>query len=360
MIKKLFTGYKSSISKQMMLFLVLLIVIPTVALSLSLTHIARSQLEREQLAQVEAVTTMITQVLNNSYSDYSVTIDSFADLRIASGESPEAHIQDRIVHIEGDIDNVLAAFMYYNKQYYNSTQAQRASFDPTTREWYKKAIQNKGQVIMTPPYIDEVTKSYVITFAKTLSDGSGVAGIDIALDHLNELVSTYKIGDQGYVSLFDQNNVTMSHPRFKQGEPLQDERFDVMRNQNQGSFMFGEGELSEYYQFNKENSLGLNVVSVINWNEIEQKTKSLLLTSILFIVLLLFLIALFTWIFMKKTVQPILQLKKLTDSIANGDMTVRFVGNQRVDEIGQLQSNFNTMSQSLSNVLLQIADHSSK
>ncbi|MGM1045728.1 MAG: methyl-accepting chemotaxis protein [Bacillota bacterium] len=358
MIKKMFTRYKASLSKQMLLFLVLLIAVPTVVLSLSLTQLARNQLERELLSQVEAVTTMITHVLNNSHSDYSVTIDSFADFSVPPGEKSEAHIKDRIIHIEEDIDNVLAAFMFYDDRYYNSSDKDSKGYDPTTREWYKQAIQNKGQIIMTSPYIDVVTESYVITFAKTLSDGSGVAGIDVSIDHLNELVGTYKIGEQGYVSLFDRNNVTLSHPRFQQGEPLQDERFQVMRNQAEGSFMLTDKDRQEYYHFNNQNALGLNVVSVIDWSEINHKTGPLLWISFLFIALLLALISLFIWVFMKRMIRPVLQLKQLTDSIAHGDLTVRSIESGRTDEIGQLQSNFNTMSQSLSDVLLLITDHS--
>lgn len=358
MLKKTFARYKASLSKQMLFFLILLIAVPTVVLSLTLTQLARNQLERELLSQVEAVTTMITQVLNNSHRDYSVTIDSFADFHVPPGEKPEAHIKDRIVHIEEDIDYVLAAFMFSNNRYYNSTEEESKGLDPTTREWYKQAIKNKGQIIMTPPYIDAVTGSYVITFAKTLSDGSGVAGIDVAIDHLNELVSTYKIGEQGYVSLFDRNNVTLSHPRFEQGETLQDERFQVMRNQAQGSFMVNDKDRQEYYHFNNQNALGLNVVSVIDLSEINQKTGPLLWISFVFIALLLAFISLFIWIFMRRTVRPVLQLKQLTDSVAHGDLTVRSIESGRTDEIGQLQSNFNTMSQSLSDVLLLITDHS--
>ncbi|MED1781036.1 methyl-accepting chemotaxis protein [Brevibacillus fortis] len=355
MIKKMVTSYKASLAKQILFFLVLLIVVPSVVLSLSLTQLARNQLENELLSQVESVTTMITQVLNNSYEDYSVTIDSFADVQVPSGQNADAYIYERIRNIEKDIDNVLSAFMYYDNRYYNSAKKE---IDPTTREWYKQATQHKGQIIVTPPYIDAISGSYVITFAKTISDGAGVAGIDVSIDHLNELVKTYKIGEKGYVSLFDPNNVTMSHPRFPQGKPLEDERFQVMRDQAQGSFEVDDEELREYYHFNKQNSLGLNVVSVIDWSEIDQKTGPLLRISFMFIVLLLALIGLFVWIFMKRTVRPVLQLKQLTDSIAQGDLTVRSIESGRTDEIGQLQSNFNTMSQALSDVLRQITDHS--
>lgn len=358
MFKKIFTRYKASLSKQMLLFLVVLIVIPTVVLSLTLTQLARNQLERELLSQVQGVTTMITNVFNDQYNDYTVTIDSFADLHVAPGEDPGEHIKDRIIHIEEDIDNVLAAFMFYNNQYYNSAEVVDPNFDPTSREWYKKAVENKGQVIMTPPYIDALTGDYVITFAKTLSDGSGVAGIDVAINHLKEMVSTYKIGEQGYVSLFDKSNVTLSHPRFQQGEQLQDERFEMMRNQALGSFVLTDGDLEEYYHFNNENELDLNIASVIDRSEINQKTGPLLRISFLFIALLLALICLFIWIFMKRTVRPVMQLKQLTDSIAHGDLTVPLIESGRNDEIGQLQDNFNTMSKSLSDVLMQIADHS--
>lgn len=357
-MKKLYDRYKASLSKQMLLLLIALVVIPSILLSYTLTQLARNQLERELLAQVDEVTTMMNQLFNETHQDFSVTINSLADITIPPGQDRDNYIYDRIRHVAKDSNNVLAAFVSLKGRFYTSSENAKTDYDPTTRGWYKQAMKQKGQLAMTDPYIDAMTGSYVITFSKTTADGSGVAGIDVAIDNLNDMVGSFTIGDRGYVSLFDRNNVTMSHPRFTKGEPVKGEQFEDMRKQAKGTFMLsGEGR-KEYYSYDKRNALGLNVVSVLDWSEITDKTSKLQWIAGLFIALLLGLIGLFIWIFIKRMIVPIMRLKSVTDTVAQGDLTARIAENGRIDEIGQLEANFNTMSQSLSDVLIEISSHS--
>ena len=357
-MKKLFDRYKASLTKQMLLLLIALVVIPSVVLSYTLTHLARNQLERELLSQVDEVTTMMNQVFNETQQDFSVTISSLADLSIPPGQNRDTYIYDRIRNVAKDSDNVLAAFVSSKGNFYTSSENAKTDYDPTTRGWYKQAMKQKGQLAMTDPYIDVMSGSYVITFSKTTADGSGVAGIDVAIDNLNEMVGSFTIGDRGYVSLFDRNNVTISHPHFTKGEPVKGEQFEDMRKQEQGTFMLaGEGR-KEYYSYDKRNALGLNVVSVLDSSEITEKTSKLQWIAGLFIALLLGLIGLFIWIFMKRMIVPIMRLKTMTGTVAQGDLTVRINENGRIDEIGQLETNFNAMSRSLSDVLIEISTHS--
>lgn len=71
-------------------------------------------------------------------------------------------------------------------------------FDTRQRGWYKKALENKGSIIVTDPYKDALdNKKYDVTFTKTVEDTSGnivgVIGIDIALDKLSKKVSDITI-----------------------------------------------------------------------------------------------------------------------------------------------------------------------
>lgn len=82
-------------------------------------------------------------------------------------------------------------------------------FDPRQSEWYKKAIEEKGKVIWTKPYIDTGTGKSIITLAKTItnSDGKviGVAGMDFEMSKLatlmrNDILKTTII--TGAISIF--------------------------------------------------------------------------------------------------------------------------------------------------------------
>ena len=77
-----------------------------------------------------------------------------------------------------------------------------AGYDPTSRGWYKDAVSNDGKVIATNPYVDAITKKYVVTFAKTVKDNQGnlvgVVGIDIDLELISNMVTSIKLGKDGY------------------------------------------------------------------------------------------------------------------------------------------------------------------
>ena len=54
-------------------------------------------------------------------------------------------------------------------------------YDPRKRDWYKQAMENKGEIIISEPYPDAGTKEMVITVAKATVDGNGVMAVDISL-----------------------------------------------------------------------------------------------------------------------------------------------------------------------------------
>ncbi|MCD5325701.1 MULTISPECIES: methyl-accepting chemotaxis protein [Pontibacillus] len=60
-------------------------------------------------------------------------------------------------------------------------------YDPRSTDWYKKALEAKGEVIWTDPYIDTGTGKSTITLAKTLTQNGeiqGVVGLDFDMHQL--------------------------------------------------------------------------------------------------------------------------------------------------------------------------------
>jgi len=69
-------------------------------------------------------------------------------------------------------------------------------YDARTRDWYKKAIEKKGEVIITDPYVSASDGKITVTMAKTVEkDGKvvGVVGIDLDLNKFSENLSSIKI-----------------------------------------------------------------------------------------------------------------------------------------------------------------------
>ena len=85
-------------------------------------------------------------------------------------------------------------------------------FDPRKRDWYKGAMENKGEAIISDPYISADTGEMVITISHTTKDGSGVVAVDISLKVHTGLINKVKIGNKGYAVLLDKNRKYIAHP----------------------------------------------------------------------------------------------------------------------------------------------------
>ena len=69
-------------------------------------------------------------------------------------------------------------------------------FDPRKRDWYKAAMDKKGEVIISEPYTSVDTGEMVLTISQTTKDGSGVVAADIILNYLQDITNQVKIGEQ--------------------------------------------------------------------------------------------------------------------------------------------------------------------
>ena len=89
------------------------------------------------------------------------------------------------------------------------------SFEITERTWYRAVETNS--TILTSAYVDASTGNLILSAATPVYDESGkniigVAGADIALEHIDELLPAYKIGNQGFVILVTSDGTIIYHP----------------------------------------------------------------------------------------------------------------------------------------------------
>lgn len=90
-----------------------------------------------------------------------------------------------------------------------------SDFEITERAWYKAVEEEK--TILTDAYVDVSTGNVILSAATPVYDQSGqniigVAGVDVALDHINELLPEYKIGNNGFVILATSEGNVIYHP----------------------------------------------------------------------------------------------------------------------------------------------------
>lgn len=105
---------------------------------------------------------------------------------------------------------------FEDKRTYTATGWETPDYDPTSRPWYKDALNNPGKLIWTAPYIDFATGKLIITTAHTLADDNGdivgVIGADVSLETLQQMLNRYKVGETGYVVAVDASGIALNHP----------------------------------------------------------------------------------------------------------------------------------------------------
>ena len=236
-----------------------------------------------------------------------------------------------------------------------------ADFDPTSREWYTNAVANQDSFGWSKPFVDVATGEYAISGAKAvIKDGQvvGVLAIDILLSKLTETLANSEIGYEGYPIIVDADGNAIVHPTLF-GENLS-ENSSVKKMLSSSS---ESGEVQDVAD-------GTNTLTIfttlpgLEWNlgvvydeakihETSDSIRSLIIIIVLAIEAVIFIVLYFL---ISAILKPIKQLKRLMDSIADGDLTVQ-ANIKSKDEIGQLATNFNKMASSM-NEIIQVVKES--
>lgn len=120
--------------------------------------------------------------------------------------------------VEADPDNIQAVWIAdidANVVTQSDGFTSDSSYDVTTRTWYA-AVENKC-TMLTNAYEDSSTGETILSAVTPVYDKSGnniigVAGADISLKHIDELLPKYKIGTNGFVILVTSDGTVIYHP----------------------------------------------------------------------------------------------------------------------------------------------------
>ena len=68
-------------------------------------------------------------------------------------------------------------------------------YHATERNWYIGAVDNKGEIFITDPYIDQMTGEMCFTLSVLLSDGETVVAMDFTLSEIQESIEKMSLSD---------------------------------------------------------------------------------------------------------------------------------------------------------------------
>ncbi|RKD31249.1 methyl-accepting chemotaxis protein [Thermohalobacter berrensis] len=236
-------------------------------------------------------------------------------------------------------------------------------FDPRTRPWYKKALENKGQVIWTEPYADASSGNTTITAAKAVEHNGkivGVIGIDVLLNELSNEVSKKVIGKEGYVYITSRDGIILAHPDNKLigTNDVTNYSFweDIKSNKN-GFIEYLHENTKKFASFVTNEKTGWKLVAAMNEDELLKDTnviKNFVLTAIIIAIVLAIIMA---TIVARSIATPLNRLKEAFNQAASGDLTTR-VNINRKDEFGEVAESFNKMVEDISKLIKDVKEAS--
>ncbi|MGX9136520.1 methyl-accepting chemotaxis protein [Rummeliibacillus sp. JY-2-4R] len=333
-------------------FLVILI-IPSLILGGIAFYSTTIQIEKEQVnsakSSINLLNSSITNTIDPKVHDaqyFSKRITS--SLLISSKNSELRKILDQYVneHPEAAMAYVGTAhgemirmpFYQYPKDY-----------DPRERPWYQEAMQKNGEVVITEPYVSSTSGNLVITISKKLADGSGVIGIDISIDTLRSITNKIKIGQNGFISLVDNNGVYISHPNKKSGSPANESYIKKVMANSMGQMTNKKHEI--LYMTN--NSTGWKVIGSTDKSEATKASLPMLYTNMIVQIIFFIIGGIVISLIVRSIIKPIDRLKNSAQKVSDGDLTEDIVVNSN-DEIGELSKSFIDMKDKLSTLISKV------
>ncbi|WP_353095090.1 methyl-accepting chemotaxis protein [Tissierella praeacuta] len=215
------TKRRMSIKTKLIILLLSLSVIPVILLGIfsyqTSFNILYNKLKVTSLQNIEQVQNSIDFSFGRFESIINMFVEDKLFKDIYFNRELTDEVFERLGYAQKSDPDILGAYIgLENKQTILYPETQLApDYDPTNRDWYKAAVENRGELTYSDPYIDAFTGKNIITISKTIeSDGEiiGAIAIDIALEDLSNILSAIKIGENGYLHVIDSKGVTVAHP----------------------------------------------------------------------------------------------------------------------------------------------------
>ncbi|WP_077601768.1 methyl-accepting chemotaxis protein [Oceanobacillus sojae] len=353
-MKKIFKA--KGIRFKLVLSFILILLVPGITIGVMSYFSSMNTIEQQKREQVQELTEVMNQTINNTFgmkqNDMEVlssviTADVIEDIdelnRIMSDyiglhpEAPEFYLgtAEGDYHMQPDLE-------------------MEEGYDPRERDWYKEAMANPEEVIISDPYLTASGEGQIaVSISKALEDGSGAIGIDVSTDFIQQLVSEMSIGKNGYAILLDTNQNFIYHPDSEAGEEAEESFYQKMYDNDSGTFNYDYKNMSKIMVYDTNSLTGWKLGGTIDESEVEATAMSIStpvtitqgITLIIGTAVILLLI--------RSIIRPIKDLKEKAEIISTGDLT-QSVEVKTNDEIGQLGIAFNKMGESLRELIREV------
>lgn len=226
-------------------------------------------------------------------------------------------------------------------------------YDPRTRIWYEKAMEKKGKIAITEPYVDAESGGVVVTVSMMMAKGSGVTGIDLKLQALSDNVKQVAIGRDGFAFILDQTKKYVSHPVQKAGEEAKDEFIANIFASNSGDFTYEMDGQDKRMFFATNELTGWKIAGTMNVSEAKEEARPIFWITLGVLAAALLFGVIRSFFVIRSIVVPLGKVNAAAHRISEGDLTER-IKVRSDDEFGELGESFNHMADALASLIREV------
>ncbi|MFN2744031.1 MULTISPECIES: methyl-accepting chemotaxis protein TlpB [unclassified Bacillus (in: firmicutes)] len=341
---------RPSISKRLIFSFILILTIPILVLSFTSYYTASSTLEDEIMRSAKDNVDELNEVITQNIGAKETSIAYFSEWvdQKAYEEKGQASIKQRFEQFSKQNPDVELVFTGSNEsiyaQYPNAPLPD--GYDPVERDWYKQAVEKKGETIVTEPYESASTGHMVVTIAKQTKDGSGVVALDMNIDKLIEAANSINIGKTGHAFILSNDKNYIADPEIKAGTEAGTALTDNMYSKASGVFDVTEKGKEKKTVYTTNKLTGWKIGGSMYKDEIKHAAQPVFNMAIITLAGAIVLGGLLVYFIVRAISKPLNQLVSSAKSISNGDLTQKIEVRSK-DELGQLGTSFNEMADSL-------------
>lgn len=240
-----------------------------------------------------------------------------------------------------------------------------ANYDPRTRPWYKKA-RDLGRSSFTEPYLDASTGEIVISSLAPVTRGpyQGVAGADITLTAIDDMLSVIDLAGTGYATLISDEGTVLYHPDQKLiGKNIR-ALIGEAPNLKGKEHTYVKDDIpwnASFHPISQARGVDWYLGTFVNEDKINAPLRSALTTGIIIAVIGLLISLVVLHLGIRTLMTPVRQLNAAMADIGSNDadLTQRLDDSAR-DEFGELAASFNRFVKKIHEVVREVQQGSTE
>ncbi|AKC67183.1 methyl-accepting chemotaxis protein [Bacillus altitudinis] len=346
---------KPSISKKLVIAFLVVLILPTVALTISAFFTSKTELDKQimgsAMSQVNAFDTLIDENIGNKAEAVTLFTDDLkaVNLQEKNRKATIKELQQYGKINEKDVSAIYAGsekglFMQY------PVQKMPEGYDPRERPWYQEAMSADGKQVITKPYVAASTGKMVITIAQKTKDGSGVIGLDMEIDSLIQKLKEIKIGQKGYAFIMEKDKTVLADPTQKAGSKVNENLANIIFKNKQGNGSYTLNGTDKKVAYVTNELTGWKIGGTMLVSEVEDAAKPVFNTAIIVFSVTLIVAGTLIFFIVRSISSRLSNLARFSKKVSDGDLRDK-LQIQSDDEIGQVGKGFNTMIDSLRSLI---------